>query len=192
MIFWGQCLRINGAEKKEWERCVKVAFQPNSGYDENIMKSWFSEDWGNLTAIYWKDLVCRYTQSSANYPADTSRTSSERLMFAQFTSFVYRVVVSINCYTRSWGPATLLKRDSNTVFSFAICETFTNMHFFTEQLEQLLQQRFLIYLDFREKCRWPFVSTNVTQTFIFFQYTAVHRCWEFQILKAMIHCETSL
>ena len=34
-------------KKKGWDRRVKVVFQPKAWYDENIMKSWVSEDWAN-------------------------------------------------------------------------------------------------------------------------------------------------
>ena len=34
-------------KQKEWDQGVKVVFQPNAWCDENIKKSWVSEDWGN-------------------------------------------------------------------------------------------------------------------------------------------------
>ena len=33
--------------EKEWDRRVQAVFQPKAWCDENIMKSWVSEDWGN-------------------------------------------------------------------------------------------------------------------------------------------------
>ena len=40
-------LRINVSGKKEWDQCVRVVFQAKAWCDENIMKSWVSEDWDN-------------------------------------------------------------------------------------------------------------------------------------------------
>ena len=45
-IFPGEGLGINAVGKK-WERRVKVVFQSKAWCDENIMKSWVSEDLAN-------------------------------------------------------------------------------------------------------------------------------------------------
>ena len=48
LIFRGKGLRINPAEKKQWDRRVKVVFQPKAWCDEAIMKKWIEEDWNNV------------------------------------------------------------------------------------------------------------------------------------------------
>ena len=40
LIFRGKGMWINPAEKKQWDRRVKVTFQPKACYDEAIMKKW--------------------------------------------------------------------------------------------------------------------------------------------------------
>ena len=47
IIFRGQGLRINAANKKKSDRRVKFVFQPKAWCEMNIMKSWVSEDWDN-------------------------------------------------------------------------------------------------------------------------------------------------
>lgn len=48
IIFRGKGKRINAEERKKWDRRVKVYFQPNAWCDENVMKEWTSDEWGNL------------------------------------------------------------------------------------------------------------------------------------------------
>ena len=43
IIFRGQGMRINAAEKKAWDKRVKVMFQTNAWCDEAIMKKWIND-----------------------------------------------------------------------------------------------------------------------------------------------------
>ena len=43
IIFRGQGLRINPAEKKAWDRWVNVLFQRNAWCDEEVMKRWTTD-----------------------------------------------------------------------------------------------------------------------------------------------------
>ena len=45
LIFCGKGLRINPAEKKQWDRRVKVTLPPKAWCDEAIMKKWVEQDW---------------------------------------------------------------------------------------------------------------------------------------------------
>ena len=64
IIFRGHGLRINGTGKNEWDRRVNVVFQPKAWCDENIMKSWVSEDWDNY------------------FPNPATRGSTRKILFA--------------------------------------------------------------------------------------------------------------
>ena len=44
LIFRGKWLRINPAEKKQWDWRVKVTFQRKAWCNEAIMKNWIEED----------------------------------------------------------------------------------------------------------------------------------------------------
>ena len=48
LIFHGKWLQINPAEKKQWDRRIKVSFQPKAWCDETIMKKWVEEDGNNI------------------------------------------------------------------------------------------------------------------------------------------------
>ena len=48
LIFLGKVLRIRLAEKNQWDRRVKVTFQPNAGCAKATMKKWVEEDWNNI------------------------------------------------------------------------------------------------------------------------------------------------
>ena len=48
IIFGGQGMRINAAEKKAWHKRVKVMFQTNAWCDEAIMKKWINDMWCNV------------------------------------------------------------------------------------------------------------------------------------------------
>ena len=48
LIFRGKGLQINPPENKQWDRVVKVSFQPSHGVNEAIMKKWVEEDWNNI------------------------------------------------------------------------------------------------------------------------------------------------
>ena len=48
IIFRGKGLRIKVAEKRAWDKRVKVMFQINAWCDEPIMKSWITEMWGSV------------------------------------------------------------------------------------------------------------------------------------------------
>ena len=54
---------------------------------------------------------------------------------------------------QAWGPASLIKRDSSSVFSCEICEILRTP-FFTERVQRLL----LMYFARGENCRLPCVS----------------------------------
>lgn len=48
VIFRGKGKRIKPDEKKNWDKRVKVYFQPNAWCDESIMKQWVADEWGNV------------------------------------------------------------------------------------------------------------------------------------------------
>ena len=48
IIFRGQGLRISPAEKKTWDKRVKVLFQQNAWCDGEIMKKRINIMWGNI------------------------------------------------------------------------------------------------------------------------------------------------
>lgn len=48
VIFRGQGKRLKPDEKKNWDKRVKVYFQPKAWCDESIMKQWVCEEWGNI------------------------------------------------------------------------------------------------------------------------------------------------
>ena len=48
VIFRGKGKRIKPDEKKNWDKRVKVYFQPKAWCDESIMKQWVCDKWGNM------------------------------------------------------------------------------------------------------------------------------------------------
>ena len=48
LIFRGQGKRIKPAEKSSWDKRMKVYFQTNAWCDEEIMKRWTAQEWGNI------------------------------------------------------------------------------------------------------------------------------------------------
>ena len=45
IIFRGKGIRISADERNNWDRRVKVTFQPKAWCDEDVMKKWIQEDW---------------------------------------------------------------------------------------------------------------------------------------------------
>ena len=48
IIFKGKGLRISAEEKRKWDKRVAVTFQKSAWCDENVMKQWVKEQWGEM------------------------------------------------------------------------------------------------------------------------------------------------
>ena len=47
IIFWGEGKRIKASEKGSWDKRVKVYFQKKACCDEQLLKEWTCDEWGN-------------------------------------------------------------------------------------------------------------------------------------------------
>ena len=112
--FCGKGLRIDAAEKKQWDRRIKVAFQSKAWCDEAFMKRWVQGNWNNVfhsppaALRYIKYVYIIYTYISMWCIIYISMLTGLKVFIDKQTWIVYRPEHNANgdLETQKWNKAT--------------------------------------------------------------------------------------